>query len=164
MNVKVVVLSALLIVAVVFVACDTKKGTEGGVKTIAWTDKTPPEYKRDVFQPLLEKTLADAGLSVRLVGFDCKEPPCIAMMHNYEKTGKSTGLAGSTLWKSESRSIVLSGYSDLVDCGDGRKERVELLSPHKVLPARTDEEKNRSRRLRARWDEIMKNWKGEPAS
>jgi hypothetical protein len=152
---------------------------------IPWPDRIPGQYKQEEFQSIINQAIIEAEAPVDLVGFDCKEPPCIALLRRHDGRS-SSGLAQTKIWKDNYGGSVRSGYSGFVDCGDGRKERIILESPYwdwktdpKTLPpgaydqqlrdkikkgfVQTEEEKNRTKRMRARWDEILSNWRCLPA-
>lgn len=152
-------------------------------KPTPFPERLPPKY-RDEFEATLSKAVAEIeGDGIELVGVECKEWPCIAMLRNEDQSGRKSGLSNTETWRKSFGGTVRDGYSGFVDCGDGRKERIELTSPHWDGQAdlsslsenhwnldmqrrreaknfeRTEWQQNLSKRLHTRWEEISSAWK-----
>jgi len=155
-------------------------------KPTPFPDNPPPQY-RDEFEVTIRKAVTELeGDGIELTGVDCKEWPCIALIRNEDQSGHQSGLTGTATWRKSFGGSVRSGYSGFAECGDGRKERIELVSPpwdgktdlhnlsedhwNKDMDRRFKEknfersewQKNLSKRLRARWDELRSSWHCRP--
>ena len=141
---------------------------------VQWPEKILPQYKEEQFQANISKAIDESEASVEITTFDCKEPPCIAALRVLP--GGKSNLRLSEAWSKNYGANISSNYSGSIDCGDGREERVLFLSPAgdgqidpgkmtkeefwKALTSRkrTDEDRNRSKRIQARWEELRESW------
>ena len=126
---------------------------------IPWPDDAPDKFREAGFGSSLRQAIADCAPPVDLVGLECDETPCIAMLRTSQ--GWHDALVNRCDgWKDEYGTTV-SQYTGEVDCGDGVTERVALLSPfdHEWHEGLGKEDKaNMGRRLRFRWEQITTDW------
>lgn len=91
-----------------------------------WDDSIPITHRPETVIPAIEGMLADGSVQYRLIGFDCDEPPCIAI---FDSTGhQPTQLLATSTWEElwgERQSIAL----DWVQCEDGSTRRFAAISP-----------------------------------
>jgi hypothetical protein len=151
---------------------------------IPWTKDIPAQFREERFQAIVAEALDELQAPAELVGFDCSEPPCIAKLRVL--SGSSVGFSGSKAWK-KSFGRGHGGSQVSVDCGDGRAERIQLVVPlwdGKNDPAtmsleehseyqrkrflkrfdgtRSEEDKNRDRRLGHRLRKLREGWTCAP--
>jgi hypothetical protein len=156
-------------------------------KPTSFPDDPPPQY-REEFESTIQKAISELeGDGLELTGVDCKEWPCIALIRKGDGSGRQGSLTGTDTWRQSFGGSVRSGYSGHVKCGDGRKERIELISPtwdgkadlhnlsedhwNKEMDRRfqekdfeqTEWQKNVSKRLHARWKALRESWQCRPA-
>jgi len=129
---------------------------------LAWPEDTPPAETEAGFRAALGEVLDDCSTSASLAALDCGEPPCMAVLWDSD-----VSFSDCEPWR-ERYGIATSKYSGEVDCGDGRSERIVILSPPGLkvdsveemmaLSQQEDEDpvdkENRSKRMQARWESL----------
>ncbi|MBN2494291.1 MAG: hypothetical protein JXR96_06870 [Deltaproteobacteria bacterium] len=150
---------------------------------IAWPEHMPSQYRPEQYQSIVSRALDQGEIGADLLGFECREPPCIAILRSHDQSARMLPITRTEIWRQSYGGSVRSGYAGFIDCGDGRKERIELISPYwdwKVDPkkmgpdyysnpmrsqtaAEAAREENRAKRLQARWEEITSSWRCQPA-
>lgn len=131
---------------------------------IPWPETIPEPFQPGVFQRAMQDVMQDC--EAELVGFECDEPPCIAMLRN-DDPGYLGPLVERCLGWVEQFGDRSSGLHTNIDCGDGHSERVHLISPPPfgVLFAEDDDEArtNYAKRRRLRYKQIELGWECAPA-
>ncbi len=127
---------------------------------ISWTDDIPELLRPEAFKANVEEAIDDCEPDVELVGFDCTEPPCFAILRP-DSADWWDGLVNSCpAWTDNYTSSVASASFNAV-CADGSEERVQMLgwSSHLLPDEGTAEDKeNRNKRFSARIDETKLGW------
>lgn len=135
---------------------------------LAWDDSIPTTHQPDFVTRNIERAMQECGVTARLVGFDCDEPPCFALLDTTPDPDDpgSNGhgaLVDCPAWK-EPWGVSVSHASDQVTCPDGSTRRFSLISPGTervdvdwetfLTRERTDEDRadaeNRMKRMLAR--------------
>jgi len=131
---------------------------------IAWPETIPEEFQPGVFQRAVQEAMEDCEAA--LVGFECEEPPCIALLRNDdpEFSGPFTERCPGWVEQFGDRS---SGMHTHIDCGDGRSERVHMVSPSPYGTLIDDEDDeartNYGKRRRLRYQQLENGWECETA-
>lgn len=86
---------------------------------VPWDDSIPPQYRKEGFQAKLAQALDELEAPAELVGFDCREPPCVAVMRNLGHPGQKPELRRSKTWMESLRHRL----QDPVDPGPGLRGR-----------------------------------------
>ena len=89
-----------------------------------------PESHRDgVFRRVLQDALRDCLSAYTLEAVNCDEPPCLAAIRIGAPVDDPKAVFQCDSWKRVyGRSLGIGGF-DTVDCGNGRQEMVEIISP-----------------------------------
>jgi hypothetical protein len=91
-----------------------------------WPDDLPAAVTPDGFRAQVRAAVDACGGEVDLVGFDCSEPPCLALLRPQEATWRDTLIHDCPQWH-ETYGKTTSGASFTVECEDGSEERVEMV-------------------------------------
>lgn len=129
---------------------------------IPWPETIPEAFQPGVFQRTMGDVMQDC--EAELVGFECDEPPCIAMLRGDDPQYLGPLLERCPGW-AEQFGERSSGLHTNIDCDDGRSERVYLVSPSPfgVLFADDDEVRtNFGKRRRLRYQQIELDWECVP--
>jgi hypothetical protein len=119
---------------------------------LAWPRQVPHELSEAGFRDQVEIALGGCDPDVDLIGFDCSEPPCLALLRIRSEDWRAQLVTGCAPW-SRSFGTQTSGISFSVACADGSEERAEMIGAalQKVLGEAADEQAEAmSRRLQAR--------------
>jgi hypothetical protein len=92
---------------------------------IPWPEGIPKQYRPEQFRSIVAQGLEEIQAPVDLVGFECVESPCIAMMRIHE--GYISKINNSNIWR-ENFGKGVTGSPVMVDCPDGSEERIELVA------------------------------------
>ena len=100
---------------------------------------------------------------MEILGFDCTEPPCLAMLRPPRGNWWDDLVNLCPQWVDHYGSSV-SSSSQSVTCGDGSKEHVQLLGWSRGLiddthPMTDEETENATKRFRARIAEAKAAWR-----
>ena len=89
----------------------------------------PDAQRADVFRGVIDAAVRDCARGAKLAGVSCDEPPCIAVVGLGTPTDHPAAVVDCAAWeRTYGRSTGAGGFNT-VDCGDGRQEMVELISP-----------------------------------
>ena len=108
----------------------------------------------------MDRALGECDPDVDLVGFDCSEPPCLALLRIRSEDWRGKLITDCAPW-SESFGTQTSGVSFPVTCTNGSVERAEMIGAplHKVLGESTQPQAEAmSRRLQARRLKQQMHW------
>jgi hypothetical protein len=99
---------------------------------MAWPDDTPYLADPKNYAREFARALDACQVPVDVVGYDCTEPPCYAVLRRDELAFSSSDELWSTIsdceyWQDRYYPGV-GMATDSVDCGDGREEGILLLS------------------------------------
>lgn len=147
---------------------------------LPWPEGIPEQYLPEQFRAIVARGLEEIRAPVDLVGFECDESPCIAMLRMRE--GYISKINNSKIWR-ENYGKGVTGSPVSVDCPDGSEERIELvaaewnmrhdpkkMSPeeykramqqetHRLIRGRlTEEEAQRGKRLTLRMRRLRLFW------
>ncbi len=132
---------------------------------VAWTDNREPKFTEAGFSAALTAAIEDCKPPVALVGMDCSEPPCIALLRPEAGDWHDALVNGCPGWR-DAYGTTVSQSTGKVDCGDGREEQIALLSPydheHRESLDKEDETNVRAR-TRHRWEQLRTDWECAPA-
>jgi hypothetical protein len=148
---------------------------------IHW-EQAPSQYQPEAFRGMVREAMEEIGDTAELVEVVCDEMPCLAVLRAHpDSPGNS--IRSTEAWRRRFHAVG-SGYSGYADCGDGRRERIEIASaswdgqhdPMRMSAGdymKAQRESSRSgikeyrmqeiHRLRARWTKIREAWKCLPA-
>jgi len=121
-----------------------------------WPADTPAHLAPQGFQDLLARSMDACKVPAELVGFDCEEVPCIAMLRPGERGWIWSLIRDCPEWAERFRRVPLR--TDFwADCGPGETEHVVLLSPFWAdFPG---DRENLDKRLGARFSQIRDRWR-----
>lgn len=127
---------------------------------LAWPKQVPHALSSSGFRDQVEIALGECDPDVDLIGIDCNEPPCLAVLRIRSEDWRAKLVTECAPW-SGSFGTQTSGISFSVTCADGSEERAEMVGAplHKVLGETADEQaEGVSRRLRARMLAPQLHW------
>jgi len=127
---------------------------------LAWPKQVPHELSSSGFRDQVEIALGECDPDVDLLGIDCSEPPCLALLRIRSEDWRAKMVTECAPW-SEPFGTQTSGISFSVTCADGSGERAEMIGAplRKVLGETADEQAEAmSRRLQARMLEPQLHW------
>jgi len=128
---------------------------------VEWPDEVAPMTSPDEFEAQLARAIEACDPGVRLIGTECAEPPCLAMLDIEDPKWHGKLINDCPEWH-EHYSRSIASASGKVECPDGSTQRFQLIGASGSLvlgdPADETERKNRSKRFSARIDEIKRNW------
>ncbi len=127
---------------------------------LAWPGQVPRELSEAGFRDQVELALGECDPDVDLIGFDCDEPPCLAVLRIRGEDWRAELIDRCAPW-AEPFGTQTSGISFAVTCADGSEEQAEMLGVplHKVLGEADDEQEGAmARRLEARKLEPQLRW------
>jgi hypothetical protein len=149
---------------------------------IPWSDDIPAQYRPEAFEKLTREAIAQLGLKVDVLGFECSEMPCIVMLRPHPDN--QDHLTSSKAWQESFGGPSASNFEGPVGVGACPAERAQLVSAHwdfagdpkghpamapaerrKLLesnPALAAKAKNLSKRLQERWQAIREKWTCAP--
>ncbi len=147
---------------------------------IQWKE-APSQFQATEFKSLMREAVKEIGDKSELVRIDCQQLPCLVVTRARE-VEEFVSVRSTTVWKENFRDQG-SSYVALLDCDDGRREKIEILSAFwdgkndpKIMSAEEykkiakqyyREEVSEYKRqfddsLSSRWKKIRKNWKCRP--
>lgn len=142
--------------------------TETNGTPIPWTNDLTRDYLPAAFERNLREAVATCAPDVEIVGFECSEPPCLAMLrpsgpaYGDEPTWYDRLVNNCPAWVDHYTSSV-SGANGSVECPGGTEEPYHLLGwsytladPDRVFTR--EEQENRGKRFQARLREIKDDW------
>ena len=99
------------------------------VTPVAFPKDFPETHRDGVFRRVLQDALRDCLSAYKLEAVNCDEPPCLAAIRIGAPVDDPKPVFQCESWKrTYGRSLGIGGF-DTVDCGDGRQEMVEIISP-----------------------------------
>ena len=126
---------------------------------IPWTSDLPDDFQPELFKMKVAEAMTDCQAD--LVGFECDEPPCLALLRGHDPGYNGSLNARCPGWVTHFGETS-SGYHTSIDCGDGRTERVHMVSPfpYGTLFAEDDDEarSNHRKRRQQRYAQIELGW------
>ena len=126
---------------------------------IPWPDDVDEKYRPEVFKRDFAQIAEECGLPQDLVGFDCDEPMCHAIMKRPagpHETGDTPWYFSCAAWTDLYGAGVTSA-SGTVECADGSSEGYLLLGPIWEDLAE-DDKANYTKRRWTRWHEVKNEW------
>ena len=127
---------------------------------LAWPKQVPHALSSSGFRDQVEIALGECDPDVDLIGIDCSEPPCLALLRIRSEDWRAQLVTQCARW-SEPFGTQTSGISFAVTCADGSGEQAEMIGAplQKVLGENADEQAEAmSRRLQARKLEPQLRW------
>jgi len=127
---------------------------------LAWPKRVPHELSSLGFRDQVEIALGECDPDVDLLGIDCSEPPCLALLRIRSEDWRAKLVTECAPW-SKPFGTQTSGISFSVTCADGSAERAEMIGAplQKILGETADEHAEAmSRRLQARKLEPQLHW------
>ncbi len=127
---------------------------------LAWPERVPHALSPSGFRDQVEVALGECDPDVDLIGIDCSEPPCLALLRIRSEDWRAQLVTECARW-SEPFGTQTSGISFSVTCADGSGERAEMIGAPlpKVLGETADEQAEAmSRRLEARMLAPQLHW------
>jgi hypothetical protein len=125
-----------------------------------WPADTPPAHRPEQVQSTLSNVLDACELPAHLSGFDCHEPPCLAVMRLDDPESFRNGYKRCPEWNEH----IGSRYSMknvLASCGDGRTETIAIF--HMVWDdLNKSQGENLHKRISRRREIIESTWKCLP--
>ncbi len=132
---------------------------------IPWPDDTPHQDTEEGFSEIIEAVVEDCEPGWLVHGYDCTEPPCMAVIFPEEGTNLSVGKCPAWV---EPFGNAASNASMSIKCADGEEKRLLLLSPPPVQVQSRDTKnldvdynspdwQNRMKRLKARWERLKQD-------
>ena len=129
---------------------------------VQWPDEVAPLTAPDEFQDQLAKAIEACDVNVDVVGMDCNEPPCLAMLRGGEDGWYGDLVNDCPEWFEPFGTSVTSA-NGLVECPDGSTQSYKLLGvPSSVVlgePTDNTDKENRTKRFHARIDEAKRAWR-----
>jgi hypothetical protein len=127
---------------------------------------TPEMHTERGFRAVLDEVLRDCDVPGELVSMDCSEYPCMARFREVPNEAGVTSFGQIThcpAWADRYGPAATMSHSS-VDCGDGRLERLLILSAHweEGYARLNAEDDNLQKRLGARWEETEEQWACAP--
>ena len=119
---------------------------------LAWPKQVPYALSWPGFRDQVDRALGECDPDVDLVGFDCSEPPCLALLRIRSEDWRGKLITECAPW-SQAFGTLTSGVSFSVTCTHGSEERAEMIGAplHKVLGESAEPQAEAmSRRLQAR--------------
>jgi hypothetical protein len=93
---------------------------------ISWPDQVPEFFQAAAFQEIVDRTLDECEISANLVGFDCEEPPCLAVLRLVSKDHERNRLSECPIWQQHYGPRITQKHIR-IECGDGRTEDVAFV-------------------------------------
>lgn len=130
---------------------------------IPWTDDIPEALRPEAFERNVRAAIEACAPELEIVGFECSEPPCLAMLRSPPEYAWWDPLVNDCpAWRDHYTNAVASA-SGTATCPDGSTEPYQLLGWSRKLvepeggldPA---EKENANKRFTARIDEIAHSW------
>ncbi|MBN2494967.1 MAG: hypothetical protein JXR96_10285 [Deltaproteobacteria bacterium] len=119
----------------------------------AWPEKTELAFRPEGFQENLGRAMDACEVPAELLGFDCEEPPCIAMLRPAARDWIWHLIQDCPDWTTPYRRVPLQAtFAD--PCRPG--ETIVLLSP--FWPAYPGDREQMIKRLQARQQAIREAW------
>jgi hypothetical protein len=127
---------------------------------LAWPDDTPPAHRPEQVQSTLSDVLDGCELPAQLTGFDCQEPPCLAVMRLNDPGAFRTGYKHCPQWN-ERFGGKYSMKNIRAPCKDGRTETIAIF--HMVWDDLNESPgENLHKRISRRREMIESGWKCLP--
>lgn len=140
------------------------EGFEGEVygELVAWPAATDENesFMPDSFQRNVNAAIEACSPPAELVGVDCSEPPCMALLRTAGDRWYEALVNSCAAWSDRYGSAVTLATVE-VTCGDGRTESVAMLSPYWeaiVSPSDPTARENMRKRLRVRRAQVRAEW------
>jgi len=126
---------------------------------IPWPEAIPEQHRTAVFEENVRSALEACTADVGIAGFECDEPPCLAMFRGGEE-GWCEKLVRSCPGWIDVYGATASIAGGLVDCPGSRSERYTILGP--IAPELTGKGPKSKERWEQRWkqrtQEIKAAW------
>jgi hypothetical protein len=127
---------------------------------VAWPEGRPDKFTEAGLRASMQTALESCDVPAELVGLECAEPPCIAMLRT-TSDGWHDALVNSCPAWNDTYGTTVSMDDGKVDCGGGESESVALLSPYDHEwreELDKDASGNVGQRLQERWTAIRGDW------
>jgi len=125
-----------------------------------WPVDTPPAHRPEQLQSTLSDILDACELPARLAGFDCHEPPCLAVLRLDDPESFRSGYKQCPDWN-EHIGGRYSMKNMQASCGDGRTETIAVF--HMVWDdLNKSQGANLHKRISRRREIIESTWKCPP--
>ncbi len=128
---------------------------------IPWPDGVEATVSADGFRAQVQAAVDDCGGGVELVGFDCSEPPCFALLRPGGEGWREALIEQCPAWH-ETYGTTTSGAGFTVECEDGSEETVEMVGIPASQVLGDDagvEPGGLTKRLKARTTEQQLRWR-----
>lgn len=102
-----------------------------GVLPAAYPPGLPDQFREPTFRGVVEGALRDCMPESKLVELSCDEPPCVAVIAQRKPTSfedRPEPLDRCREWQRAYGRDSRTRY-DVIDCGNGRKEQVQVIGP-----------------------------------
>ncbi len=125
-----------------------------------WAEGVPPELSEEAFGEQVAKAIEACDPGVELVGVDCEEPPCLAVLRPLEE-GWWDRLVNTCPEWTEAYGSNTSMQSGKVDCGETMEEYYLLgsyRSKEWTIEPDTEDTWNAVKRMNARAQTWVGSW------
>lgn len=117
---------------------------------LLWTDDIDTRFEPQIFEPYVRNVLANCEIEMELVGFDCSEPPCYALMIGEDV---SRSIADCPRWQDLYGGTV-SESNLTVTCSDGSTMQGVMVAPY--IPSLWDDQDGAQGFESNRWKRFSK--------
>lgn len=125
---------------------------------VPWSENTPQKHRPEEFQNIVSRTIDECELPLELIGFDCHEPPCLAVMRILSP--ELNILNTCPVWNNTYGDKINQRHATM-DCGDGRTERAAIVRSIWTDAAAADPFNN-AKRIEQRQKAIISGWQCLP--
>ena len=126
-----------------------------------WNPYVPEVLRPGGFEDQVRRAVEECEPDMDLVGFDCSEPPCLAIFRDLGGDSGTLTSEDCAAWHDSFGSWKTSS-SDMIDCPDGVSERVLLIGSSRTHDWIDEPEGggrgNGMKRLKARSAPVMDGW------
>ncbi len=120
-----------------------------------WPADVPDGQRPENFQAWLAESLDACEVPAELLGYDCREPPCIARLRVQRSDWLWKLIRDCPSWTTHYRRVPRL-HRFMAPCGPEGSESIVLLSPHwKDYPGEVDQ---LDKRLQSRWIQAQESW------
>jgi len=115
---------------------------------IPWPERIPEQYRTAVFEENVRSALEACAADIGIAGFECDEPPCLAMFRGGEEGWLEKLVQSCPSWI-DVYGNTASITGGMVDCPGSRTERYAILGP--IAPELTSKGPKSRKRWEQRW-------------
>ncbi len=140
------------------------KHDEGGDEGVApsWNPYVPEALAPGGFEEQVRQAMEECEPDLDLLGFDCNEPPCLAIFRSNSSGASDVLTSEECLAWRESFGAAVTQSSDVIDCPDGASEQVLLIGSaqawHWIDEPVPGDSNNGMKRLMARAAAVKEGW------